>query len=103
MFLFDDDTNWHWDAVKNDLNRQKQGFGFETAELVFDDPLSWTQRDPYPREMRWQTIGMINNMFVVVVHTSPEVDPVSGEMTGRIISARQATRKERTQYEQESY
>jgi uncharacterized DUF497 family protein len=27
-----------WDEAKNEINRTKHGVGFETAQLVFDDP-----------------------------------------------------------------
>ncbi len=72
----------------------------ETAKLVFDDPLAASRPDPYPHEPRWQTIGMIGNVVVLVVHTWPEPDPVTGEKLGRIVSARKATSHERKAYEE---
>ena len=68
--------------------------------LVFDDPLAVSRQDPHPDEERWQTIGMIGNVIVIVAHTWPRVDHVTGEETGRIISARKATPHERRLYEQ---
>ncbi len=91
---------WTWDLTKNRTNRRAHGLGFETAELVFDDPLAASRADPYPHEQRWQTIGMIGNVVVLVVHTWPEPDPVTGERVGRIISARKATSHERKSYEE---
>ncbi|MFM7877781.1 MAG: BrnT family toxin [Microcystis aeruginosa] len=73
---------------------------FEAAQYVFADPLAVSRPDPYPEEERWQTIGLIGKLTVFVVHTWPESDSVTGEETGRIISAPRATAHERRAYEQ---
>ena len=91
---------WTWDPDKNRRNRLTHGLGFETAQLVFDDPLAASRTDPYPHQRRWQTIGMIGNVVVLVVHTWPEPDPVTEEEVGRIIGARKATPHERKAYEE---
>ena len=49
---------WIWDENKNRINKQKHGLGFETAQLVFDDPLMAHRPDPQADEARWHTIGM---------------------------------------------
>ena len=92
--------NWTWDENKSHANRQKHKLGFDTAQLVFDDPFHASRPDPYPHEERWRTMGMIANVIVIVIHTSPRVDHATGETTGRIISARKATPRERTLYEE---
>lgn len=56
--------------------------------------------DSYPHEERWQSVGMIGSVAVLVVHTSLELDSATGEETGRIISARKATAHERKAYEE---
>ena len=76
------------------------GLSFDAAAFVFDDPMSATQEDPYASEQRWRTIGMVGTQVVMVVHTWPEFDTETGEMIGRIISARKATRREREAYEE---
>ena len=43
---------------------------------------------------------MVGTQVVMVVHTWPDVDTETGEMIGRIISARKATRREREAYEE---
>ncbi|MFN8494302.1 MAG: hypothetical protein U0350_42275 [Caldilineaceae bacterium] len=43
------------------------------------------RRDLYPDEERWQTIGMIGQVIVLVVHTLPETDSFTDEETGRMI------------------
>ena len=90
---------WIWDEEKNSANRKKHGLSFETAQLVFDDPLAVSRLDPFPLEERWRTIGAIGPVVVIVIHTSLETSPETGEEFGRIISARKATLRERQAYE----
>ena len=81
---------WTWDRDKAKANRAKHGLSFETAVLVFDDPLHVSKPDPHPDRDRWHTIGLVGPVLLLVVHTwadeSEEREPV-----GRIISARKAT------------
>jgi uncharacterized protein len=91
---------WTWDENKNRNNQRKHRLSFETAQLVFGDPLALSRPDPYHGEERWQTIGAIGTVAVLVVHTWPEQCPESGEEIGRIISARKATAHERKAYEE---
>lgn len=91
---------WVWDAKKNLTNHQKHKITLETASLVFQDPLAVSRRDFYPDEERWQTIGMIGQVVVLVVHTMPILNLKTGEETGRIITARKATAHERRLYEE---
>jgi uncharacterized DUF497 family protein len=91
---------WIWDQNKSHSNLRKHHLSFETAQLVFDDPLAVSRPDPYPDEERWQTVGEISGVTVLVVHTWPAPHPESGEETGRIISARKATTHERKAYEE---
>ena len=94
---------WTWNETKNRANKLKHGLSFETAQLIFDDPLAASRRDPYPNEERWQTLGLMNYIIIFVVHTSPDYDPQSDEEIGRIISARKATRHERRAYEEGNF
>jgi uncharacterized protein len=89
-------VSWIWDPRKDRANRRKHGLSFATAQLVFDDPLALSRPDPSVDEERWQTVGRIGNAYVFVIHTWPAGD----EGTGRIISARKATRHERIAYEE---
>ncbi len=92
--------DWTWDPEKDLANRRKHGIGFETARLVFDDPLALSRIDAAVREEeRWQTVGAIGDATVLVVHTALE-EADDGEFSGRIISARKATRHERKAYEE---
>ena len=91
---------WTWDPDKAARNRAKHGLSFDTAALVFEDPLQLSRLDPHPDGDRWQTIGMVGAVLLLVVHTAPESDDTGDEPTGRIISARKASAKERRAYEE---
>ena len=95
--------DWTWDKRKNEQNVRSHGISFETAIHVFDDPYAVTKEDPYRFEQRWRTMGMIDAVLVVVVHTWLDCDEALGSEFGRIISARKATKKERRAYEEEKY
>lgn len=90
---------WTWDPAKNRTNERKHGVSFETAQLVFDDPLALSRPDAGAHdEERWQTVGVVANVAIFVVHTALEDE--GEEPVGRIISARKATRSERKAYEE---
>ena len=89
---------WTWDPDKAAANRAKHGLSFETAKAVFDDPLHLSQLDQHPDGDRWQSIGRVGPVLLLVVHTWPEGDD---DPVGRIISARKATAHERKAYEEE--
>lgn len=94
---------WEWNDEKNHINKRDHGLSFEAAQYVFADPLAVSRPDPYLYEERWQTIGVIGQMTIFVVHTWAEPDAVTGEETGRIISAREATPYERRSYEEGAF
>jgi uncharacterized protein len=89
---------WTWDADKAAVNRVKHGLSFETAALVFDDPLHASKPDAHPDGDRWRTVGLVGPVLLLVVHTWPEA--AEGDEVGRIISARKATAHERRIYEE---
>ena len=92
-------TKFTWDENKNTINKAKHGISFETARLVFNDPLHISIQDRYENgEERWQTLGFINDVAVVLVAHS--LFEKNGTEIIRIISARKATKQERVCYEQ---
>lgn len=91
---------WTWSEAKNRGNKLKHGLSFETAQLVFNDPLAMSRCDPCTDEERWQTIGQVGQVTIFVVHTWPVYDQERDEEVGRIISARKATTHERREYEE---
>lgn len=93
-----------WDPGKADSNRRKHGVSFEDAARVFLDPLHLTHQDRIEGgEYRWQTVGRIYGITVLLVaHTvTEETGPEPVEVI-RIISARKATKAERKRYEHEA-
>ena len=78
---------------------ESHGVDFETAQLVFDDPFCVTFIERVTNgEERWHALGAIEGVILlVVVHTCQMEE--AGEVI-RIISARSATRRERTLYDQ---
>lgn len=97
MSIYEDDVEFAWDECKNRANRKKQRITFETSTLVFDDPFHISVQDrEVDGEARWQTIGMVDGVHVLVVaHT---VDEAANLI--RILSARKASRRERSIYAQ---
>jgi len=87
-----------WDEAKDRSNRKKHGVSFETAIEVFLDPLHLTQPERIvDGEQRWQAVGMVNGMLLVLVAYTVIDDD---EQVLRIISARRVTRQERIAYEE---
>ena len=96
-----------WDEGKNRINQRKHGVSFDTAVLVFDDPYHLTRQDrEVDGEPRWQTIGVVNGVYLllvahtVVAHTDVADTSNEHDEEIRIISARKATRSERSLYAQ---
>ena len=93
-------THFSWDEGKNKRNLRKHGVSFEAAKLVFGDPLHISRQDrTEDGELRWQTIGMVADVALLLVAHTWE-DTVSDGEHIRIISARRATKLERKVYEQ---
>jgi uncharacterized DUF497 family protein len=91
-------VRFEWDEKKNISNLRKHGVDFYTAALVFDDPLHLVEQDrEVDGEARWQTIGLVQGVLLLMVaHTVEEED----EEVIRIISAREAGVRERRRYEE---
>lgn len=88
-----------WDPQKADENLKKHGVDFREAATSFDDTLSMTFPDEghFVGERRFILIGMsVLGRILVVAHTEIAAGSI------RIISARSATRHERTFYEEDS-
>jgi uncharacterized protein len=76
----------------NRRNLSKHKISFETAQSVFDDPHQVSVQDRVVgREERWQTLGMVSGVVVIVAHTWEEED---SRQVMRLISARKATARE---------
>ena len=90
---------FEWDENKARINLTNHHLSFAIAQRVFDDPNHLSVQDRHEEgEERWQTLGRIGEVLIVLVaHTHREDD--TGEEVVRIISARKATPKERQRYE----
>jgi uncharacterized DUF497 family protein len=85
-------TEYEWDSNKAKSNLQKHGIRFEDAVMVFDDPYHLSVQDRYENgEFRWQTIGLVQGLLVILVAHTVRFE--SGGEIIRIISARKADRK----------
>ena len=88
---------FEWDDSKNQHNIGKHGLDFADAERVITGHSPFVVRLDHRMdygEERWQGVGMLDGMIVVmIVFTEPLTNVV------RIISMRKATKNERTEYE----
>lgn len=87
---------FEWDDRKANSNLRTHGVSFREAATVFADPLSITIPDPdhSATELRFIDIGNSYAGRILVVSYTERGDNI------RLISARPATRKERSQYEE---
>jgi uncharacterized DUF497 family protein len=89
-----------WNEPKSRSNQRKHGISFDTATRVFLDPLHISRQDRIVEgEERWQTIGMVNGVLLILVaHTVVDEE----EEVVRIISTSRVTRQEQIEYEEAS-
>jgi uncharacterized DUF497 family protein len=87
---------FEWDSRKASANRKKHGVSFEEASSAFSDEHALVIADPdhSDDEDRFVLLGLSSALrLVVVIHCFRESDDVI-----RIISARKASRTERSHY-----
>jgi uncharacterized DUF497 family protein len=92
MYIFE------WDTRKAARNVKLHGVTFQEASTVFSDPLAITTSDPdHSREEdRFVDIGSSDRSRIIVVSYTERGDRI------RIITARKATRRELSSYEEET-
>jgi uncharacterized DUF497 family protein len=83
-----------WDPAKARANLRKHGVRFADAVTALEDANAISVRDEREDEERWITIGMDSLARILVV-----VYTWRGEQI-RLVSVRQATRRESRQYEE---
>lgn len=91
--------NFNWDINKAISNKKKHKIAFEEAIDVFKDPQALTiyDEDHSANEERWITLGICSiSKVLLVVHTYVEYNDTQADI--RIISARNATNKEKATY-----
>ena len=90
--------DFEWDPRKAEINLRKHGVSFTEAGTVFGDNLAITVPDPDHSndEDRYITIGWSNRRRLLMVSHTDRGDQI------RIISARELTKAERKEYEEEN-
>ena len=92
---------FEWDNAKARANEKKHGVSFDDAVQIFEDPHVISEQDRIvDGELRWQSVGMIEQMLVVLVAHTSELSVASDIEVIRVISARRATRHERRRYDE---
>jgi uncharacterized DUF497 family protein len=87
--------SYEWDPAKARANFAKYGVRFADPVTVLEDDLALTMRDPSSdEEERWITLGRNSLGRLIVVIYTWRRDNV------RLISARPATAREKSQYEE---
>lgn len=86
-----------WDDVKADTNLTKHGISFDEAKTVFEDPFYVDFYDPdhSDDEERYIIIGQSRYRHLLLVSYTERGHNI------RLISAREARRRERIAYEEE--
>jgi uncharacterized DUF497 family protein len=92
------DLQFTWDPAKAAANLRKHGVGFEDASTVFRNPLAKVLPDPTHNEMEQRSLILGHSsggrlLLVVFTETEERI---------RIISARDASARERHEYEEHS-
>ncbi len=89
--------NFEWHPTKAEANFQKHGVTFEEATAAFDDPLFITFADPDHSvgENRFILMGQSERERLLVVAYTERAGVI------RLITAREAIRKERRFYEED--
>jgi uncharacterized DUF497 family protein len=88
---------FEWDPAKAAHNLAKHGVPFEEAQTAFDDGLFLAFEDPNHSEgeRRYLLMGQSSRGRLLVVSYTERRDRI------RVISAREATRRERKAYEED--
>src|SRR5580698_9008128 len=94
---------FEWDDQKNRVNQQKHSISFETAALIFNDFHVTFRKDRIvDGEQRWHAIGAVEKAVLLEVHVYRMESEHGEEETIRIISAREANKRERRIYIQQA-
>ena len=90
--------DFEWDPRKAEINLRKHGISFTEAGTIFGDDLAITVPDPDHSndEDRYITIGWSNRRRLLMVSHTDRGNQI------RIISARELTKAERKEYEEEN-
>lgn len=88
-----------WCEEKNNVNKKEHQISFETASILFKDPLKISIKGTsINNQTMWRTIGKIKNDVIIIVLCNVSIDEKDDEII-QILSARSVTKKEREKYE----
>jgi uncharacterized DUF497 family protein len=83
---------FEWDENKRLANLKKHGIDFADVPSIFENDIVTVIDDRYDYgETRYQTLGLLKSLVIMVVHTESET-------VIRIISARKANKREEKTY-----
>ncbi len=90
-------TEYEWNEEKAAANLSKHGVAFDEAKSVFEDPLHVDFYDPDHsyNEQRFIMVGQSTQGRLLIVSYTERGDVI------RLIGAREATRRERRDYEED--
>lgn len=94
-----DELQFTWDSAKAEANVKKHGVAFEEATTVFRNPLAQVLPDPTHSEHEERALMVGHSeagRLLLVVFKEETLNLI------RIISAREASRRERREYEEHS-
>lgn len=92
------EVRWDWCPDKAASNLEKHKVSFELAAVALEDPWRLTRTDDDADEYREVSIATVGDEILVIAHTDAELERYSGQMVGRIMSARKAKPFERRAY-----
>jgi len=94
-YVYNEIVHFTWDERKRKTNLRKHGIDFADAESVFAGLVLTFEDDRFDYgEHRFITVGMLNDIVVVIAHTERNEGI-------RVISMRKATKNEQKIYAQE--
>ena len=85
-------TEFEFDPVKSDFNKDKHGIDFVLAQAVWDDEKLVVTKARSDTEPRFMALGMIDGKLWAVFHT------IRGAKI-RVISVRRARQKDKEDYD----
>ena len=72
---------FEWDPDKAKRNLRKHGVSFDVASRAFVDPMALTVVDRVEEgEQRWQTIGLVDSVLVLLVAYTVRESDSDGEI-----------------------
>lgn len=86
---------YEWDAAKREANLVKHGLDFADAISVFEATVKLTLQSPRGGELRFLDIAEVQGLLIALTLVYTQRDEAV-----RVISLRQANKKERRLYEQ---